>query len=81
STQWVIDSGATDHMTGNPKLFSTFHKHLSSVTLADGSTSNVLGSGTINITPTLPLTSVLSLPQFSFNLVSVSKITRALNCG
>ena len=24
SSEWVIDSGATDHMTGNSSLFSTF---------------------------------------------------------
>ena len=50
SSKWVIDSGATDHMTGNPSLFSTFQSHTSpsNVTLADGSTSCVLGSGTIN---------------------------------
>ena len=31
-------------------------------------------------TPSIPLTSVLSLPNFSFNLMYVSKLTRALNC-
>ena len=31
-------------------------------------------------TPSIPLTSVLSLPNFSFNLMSVSKLTRALKC-
>ena len=31
-------------------------------------------------TPSIPLTSVLSLPNFSFNLTSVSKLTRVLKC-
>ena len=31
-------------------------------------------------TPSIPLTSVLSLPNFSFNLMFVSKLTRALKC-
>ena len=31
-------------------------------------------------TPSIPLTSVLSLPNFSFNLMSVSKLTRTLKC-
>ena len=31
-------------------------------------------------TPSIPLTSVLSLPNFSFNLLSFSKLTRALKC-
>ena len=82
SSEWVIDSGATDHMTGNSSLFSTFQSQPSpsTVTLADGSHSCVLGSGTIVPTPSIPLTSVLSLPNFSFNLMSVSKLTRALKC-
>ena len=31
-------------------------------------------------TPSIPLTSVLSLPNFSFNLMYVSKLTRAPKC-
>ncbi|KAM7509738.1 hypothetical protein LguiB_008613 [Lonicera macranthoides] len=82
SSKWVIDSGATDHMTGNSSLFSTFQSHISpsSVTLADGTSSSVLGSGTITPTPVIPLSSVLHLPQLSFNLISVSQLTRKLNC-
>ena len=82
SPEWVIDSEATDHMTGNSSLFSTFQSQPSpsTVTLADGSHSCVLGLGTIVPTPSIPLTSVLSLPNFSFNLMSVSKLTRALKC-
>ena len=57
SSKWVIDSGATDHMTGNSKLFSilTPHASASTVTLADGSPSNVIGSGTITHSPSLSL--------------------------
>ena len=82
SSEWVIDSRATDHMTGKSSLFSTFQSQPSpsTVTLADGSHSCVLGSGTIVPTPSIPLTSVLSLPNFSFNLMFVSKLTRALKC-
>ncbi|KAJ9565708.1 hypothetical protein OSB04_001674 [Centaurea solstitialis] len=53
ASKWVIDSGASDHMTGNPTLFSTFDKHMSPshVTIADGSASSILGSGTVELTP------------------------------
>ena len=57
------------------------HPSISIVTLADGSTSYVLRSGTIHPTPSITLTSVLSLPQFSFNLILVSKLIRTLNCS
>ena len=70
-------------MTGNSSLFTTFQSHpsRSTIILADGSTSCVLGSRTIHLTPLITLTSVLSLPQFSFNLIFVSKLTRTLNCS
>ena len=77
---WVIDSGATDHMTGTSNLFTMFQSHpsTSAVTLADGSISYVLGSGTVHPTPLITLTFVLSLPQFSFNLIYVIIFTRTL---
>ena len=83
SSTWVIDTGVTDHMTGNCNLFTTFQSHPSTptVTLADESTSYILGSGTIHMTPLITLTFVLSLAQFSFNLIYVSKLTRKLNCS
>lgn len=56
SNKWVIDSSATNHMTGNPNIFSSFqpHKALYPVTVADGSTCNSVGSGTVNLPPLLP---------------------------
>ena len=83
SSIWVIDSRATDHKIGNSSLFTMFQSHPSIpiVTLANGSTSCYLRSGTIHPTPLINLTSVLSLPQLSFNLISVSKLTRTINCS
>lgn len=83
ANKWVIDSGASDHMTGNSNIFSDFSTHASvaHVTIADGSTTKVLGSGTVNLSPSISLSSVLSLPKFSFNLLSVTKITNNLQCS
>ena len=55
------------------------HPSISIVTLEDGSTSCIFGSWTIHPTSLITLTSIMSLPQFSFNLISVSKLTHALN--
>ena len=70
-------------MTSSSSLFTTFQSHhsISIVTLADGSKSCVLGYGIINPTPLILLTSILSLPHFSFNLIYVSKLTQTLNCS
>ena len=83
SSKWVIDFGATYHMTGNFSLFTTFQLYPSTftVTLVNGSTSCVLGSGTIHPTSLITLTSVMIFPQFSFNLIYVSKLTCTLNCN
>uniref|UniRef100_A0A2N9EKK0 Integrase catalytic domain-containing protein n=1 Tax=Fagus sylvatica TaxID=28930 RepID=A0A2N9EKK0_FAGSY len=80
SPSWVIDSGASDHMTGNSSLLS----HTSSpcspsfVTVANGTKTPVQGKGTVT-TSDLTLSDVLYLPEFPFNLLSVHKLTPALN--
>ena len=52
-----------------------------SVALADGSTSSVQGIILVNATSSLSLSSVLYVTNFPFSLLTVSKITRALNCS
>ena len=81
SRYWIIDSGATDHMTGDQGILSHYKPsdECFNVTLADGSTTKVLASGDTSITSSLPLSSVLYLPKFFFNLMSVSQITEVLN--
>ena len=81
SSTWVIDSKATNHMTCNSILFTTFQSHssTSTVTLADGPTSCVLGLETIHPTPLITFDSVMSLPQFYFNLIYVSLVQ--FNCN
>lgn len=63
----AIDYGSIDHMIGNSSLFSIFQSNTttSNVTLADRSPSCVLVSGTVTLTPLLPLTLVLHLPHLS----------------
>ena len=53
SSKWIIDSGATDHLTGNHHLFSSYAPYAtpSSITIANGSYSCILGSDTAQ--PTL----------------------------
>ena len=45
-----------------------------------GSQAIAKGIGSACPLPSLPLTSVLSIPDFSFNIISISKITRNLHC-
>lgn len=79
---WVIDSGASHHMTGMSSSFSSYmvSSGKNMVRIADGSFSSIVGQGDIPITPELWLSSVLHVLKFTLNLLSVSHITKALNC-
>ncbi|XP_027912144.1 uncharacterized protein LOC114171132, partial [Vigna unguiculata] len=79
---WVLDSGATDHITDNKSLFSSLScpDHLPSVTMADGSRVSSHGVGTVNIFPSISIDHVLYVLGSPFNLLSVSRLTRSLDC-
>ena len=80
---WILDSGASDHISGNKDLFYsiTTTSTLPTVTLANGSQTMAKGFGFAHPLPSLPLHSVLYAPECPFNLISISKITRTLNCS
>ncbi|RVW63210.1 Retrovirus-related Pol polyprotein from transposon RE1 [Vitis vinifera] len=78
---WILDSGSSDHISGNKDLFSsiTTTSILPTVTLANGSQTMAKGFGFAHSLPFLPLHSVLYAPECPCNLISISKITRTLN--
>ena len=82
TTSWIVDYGASDHMTGDRSLFSSYSLCFSNLTIriADGSCSKVAGTGTVYISPTLILKSVLFVPNLDCNLISMHKLNRDLNC-
>ncbi|XP_014490627.1 uncharacterized protein LOC106753340 [Vigna radiata var. radiata] len=79
---WIVDSGASDHMTGNSSLFSTLNSCNSSatVTIADGSKSSIKGVGTVKLSEKLTLNQVFYIPDLKYNLLSVSKLNKDLKC-
>ncbi|CAH9107930.1 unnamed protein product [Cuscuta europaea] len=79
---WVIDSGATDHMTYIPKFFSSYQPCAGDkkVRVEDGSFSAIAGMGNIKISSSINLSKVLHVPKLSCNLISISKITKDLQC-
>ena len=81
-SSWVIDSGATHHMTGNRGIFSSLQNvSHTPVRIADGSSCPVLGIGSISNSENLKLSSVLFVPKFPTSLCSVSQITKQNNCS
>ena len=79
---WIVDSGASDHMTSHSNLFSSYTpcSGRQKVKIADGSLSSVAGKGSIPISKNISLQSVLHVPNLSCNLISISKLTKDLNC-
>ena len=79
---WIIDSGAADHIIGLSTIFSTYHpcSKKDKVKTANGTLSSVSGKGVIHASNLLQLSSVLHVPNFSTNLLSISRITQDLNC-
>ena len=60
---WVIDLGATDHMTSIPSLInSLIPSPFKSVQVANGTSMSISGSGNVSFSSTLPLSSVLLAP-------------------
>ena len=63
-------------------LFDLAHSSsLPKVTLADGLATTVSGFGTANLNSNLSLSLLLYIPVFQFNLLSISKLTKLLNCA
>jgi len=80
---WVIDSGASDHISGNTSLFSTisFQKKSHFITFANSSKTSSKGAGQAILSPSLNLKLVLFVPNCPFNLISLSQLTKTLNCS
>ncbi|KAK9733373.1 hypothetical protein RND81_04G063500 [Saponaria officinalis] len=76
SLDWIIDSGATAHMTSQRHQFIRLRKLSKPVIvgLLDGSTQLVTESGDIQIHSKITLYDVLYVPSFKHNLLSVSKL-------
>ena len=82
STPWILDTEASDHISGNKDIFSslTFPSPLPTITLANGSQTIAKVIGSACPLPSLPLTSILYVLDFPFNLIFISKLTHDLHC-
>ena len=79
---WIVDSGATDHMSGNRGLFKTLRlcpENLR-VKVANGVVTKVAGIGSVLLTEHLEVHNVLFVPALTCNLISVSKLIKGKRC-
>ncbi|KAK9757487.1 hypothetical protein RND81_01G165500 [Saponaria officinalis] len=78
---WIVDSGATDHMTSHVSLLHDVHPLPSPILVAlpDGNVKFVAEVGCVYLTPQLTLSNVLFIPDFKQNLLSVGKLIEDAN--
>ena len=81
---WILDSGASDHMCSNLSLFDSFEtvsKDQHTITIPDGTELQVKHKGIVHLGPNIILKDVLHVPEFQFNLISVSKLCCDAGCS
>ncbi|XP_057540796.1 uncharacterized protein LOC130818653 [Amaranthus tricolor] len=80
-SQWIFDCGATDTMTFDPSDFVYTHPtNRTHIQTANGACVPVAKAGAVNISPSLHLKNCLLIPNLSHKLLSVSQLTKDLNC-
>lgn len=78
---WVIDTGATHHICCSMSLFQTFRPITSKVILPNNFSITVTHVGSILLNDNLILHDVLYVPQFQFNLLSITSLTKCFSCS
>jgi hypothetical protein len=78
--EWVLDSGATDHMSPHRDKFQKFRAHRSNISVGGGIQLSSEGTGEIvidlvNSKSKITLHNVLYVPRLDANLMSTPKIT------
>ena len=79
---WIVDSGASDHMTDDKTLFISYSSISTplAIRIADDSLLVARGIGSVKISDTLILHSVLHVPNLKCSLLSVSKLANDVRC-
>lgn len=80
--RWIVDTGATDHMTADINLLHNVKTAVPQVTvnLPTGATARVTHFGDVTLENGLKLINVLYVPVFTHNLLSINKLSRDNDC-
>jgi transposase InsO family protein len=83
-SSWIIDSGCTDHMTRENKMFISYVKNKdsqNSIIFGDGNQGKVKGLGNIAITSKHYISNVFLVESLGYNLLSMSQLCNmGYNC-
>ena len=80
SLSWIVDSGATSHMTPNPHWFISYDPSpgTTKVRTASSDLLTVAGIGLVSLSPSITLSRVLHVPPLACHLLSLSHLVRNL---
>ena len=76
-SHWVIDSGCTQHMTGDPRMFTSLDEEVDGqerITFGDNSKGKVKGLGKVAISNDHSISNMLYVALLSVNLLSVGQL-------
>jgi hypothetical protein len=76
-SHWLIDSGCTQHTTGNPRMFTSLDEDVDEqdkITFGDNSKGKVQGLGKVAVSNDLSILNVLLVAPLSFNLLLVGQL-------
>jgi hypothetical protein len=76
-SSWIIDSGCTNHMTGEKKMSTSYVKNKDSqdmIIFGDGNQGKVKGLCKIAITNEHSISNVFLVESLGYNLLSVSQL-------
>ncbi|KAL3638973.1 Beta-galactosidase 8 [Castilleja foliolosa] len=81
TSEWLLDSGATNTMTYDRKdIFDETCPHISQILTANGGTTSVESAGKLKLTSNINISHCLFIPALTCKLLSVSQVTKELNC-
>ena len=79
---WIVDSGASEHISGNKLYFSSLFTCVPiSIGLPNGNSLTVSLKGTVHINSELCIHDVYYSPDFTVNLISISRLTSCTSLG
>ena len=75
-SKWIVDSGATSHMTGSKQVVTDLKPNLTNVIVSYGNNneSKVLGLGKVVVAPDVSVVNVMLVETLGYNLLSVSQL-------
>jgi len=78
----IIDSGATYHIISSLNLLvnNSNGGALSSIIIPSGEQVSIASIGYLPLSYTIVTTNILRVPSFKVDLISVSRLTKDLNC-